>query len=459
MRMAKRFLFCTTLLIISIFILYVNIQMPLVGEDFTMQPWTYGSAPITVTGKIKAVWHKVYYSAILWNPRIGEALTTITAMFPKIIFDILNTGMFIWLLIVLHVIGFGTFPNWNNLFDSISLFINFFLIITIFPLLGQLFFWKAGTCNHIWGLTILLSFSLPYRLNHHKRLSIKKFGFLLIFLVFGFLAGLTVENAAVIVLGFLLILYLSSRMDDKIDGVFLFPIISFGIGTFLLLFSSGTSVRRDYYFSQGYDGDLSGAALYINRFTRLGNDFIELSWPIILIFFTTILIFIIISFYLNHNKRETRFPKSQGLTIFDLSSLYIASLISVFILISIAYQSDQQRGFALFWLISISLIAYLGTRILLLVNSKVILVLAIIVMVIFLGFKMIEIGNIYKQFALENNNRLNILYSGLTLEKSELILPAINTKDSRLIETREVLPDMGERIAIYYGFDNVEIEN
>ena len=74
-------------------------------------------------------------------------------------------------------------------------------------------------------------------------------------MVFGFLGGLTVENATVIVLGFLLILYLSSRIDDKIDGVFLYPIISFGIGTFLLLFSSGTSIRRDYYFSEGYEGD------------------------------------------------------------------------------------------------------------------------------------------------------------------------------------------------------------
>ena len=83
MRMAKHILFCSTRLMISIFILYINIQMPLVGEDITMQPWTYGSAPSTVTGKINAVWHKVYYSAILWNPRIGEALTTITAVFPK----------------------------------------------------------------------------------------------------------------------------------------------------------------------------------------------------------------------------------------------------------------------------------------------------------------------------------------------------------------------------------------
>jgi len=295
-------------------------------------------------------------------------------------------------------------------------------------------------------------------MNLQKRIRLKGIGSLILLMILGFLAGLSVENAAVTVLGILVLTYLSSRMDDRIDGLFLYPLITFGIGTILLIFSSGTSVRRNYYLSQGYDGDLSGAALYMNRFNRLGTDFIKLSWPLILIFFSCLFIYIIVVLYRNHQNKNTKFNKLRGLSIFDLSFFYVASLISVFLLILIAYQSDQQRGFALFWLISISLIAYLVSRIFLIINSKLLLVFVIIGMVLILGFEMIEIGNIYSQFAVENNNRLNIIHSGLTLGKKEVVLPAILTRDSRLIETREILPDLGERFAIYYDFDSVTFE-
>jgi hypothetical protein len=46
------------------------------------------------------------------------------------------------------------------------------------------------------------------------------------------------------------------------------------------------------------------------------------------------------------------------LSLFDIGLIFMTAASSILILISIAYQSDQRRGFAFFWLILISLSAY-----------------------------------------------------------------------------------------------------
>jgi len=147
----RRFVFYTFLIFVAVFFLFINILMPLVGEDYSLQPWGYNASPSSFLERINVISQVVHRSVISWNPRIGEQLTTITAALPKIYFDVINTIIFIWSLIVLFVLGNGRFPNSKSYYDTLSLFLICFLIITVFPLLGQVFFWKAGACNHFWG--------------------------------------------------------------------------------------------------------------------------------------------------------------------------------------------------------------------------------------------------------------------------------------------------------------------
>jgi hypothetical protein len=54
-------------------------------------------------------------------------------------------------------------------------------------------------------------------------------------------------------------------------------------------------------------------------------------------------------------------------------------------------------------------------------------------------------------------NRKEIIYRAIEEDVPEIYLPAIQMQDSRIIETREILPDLGSRFAKYYGFENVYI--
>ena len=431
--------------------------MPLVGEDYSLQPWGYLSKPDTFSQRIAKVWQRVIISAKVWSPRIGEALTTITGMFPTIVFDFLNTIMFIWLIIVLFIIGYGRFPNSSKFKDILAVLIIFFLFIAVFPLIGQLLFWKAGASNHTWGLTILLSFSLPYRLNYKTDHHLESKFILILYILLGFLAGLTIENAVIIVFGFLLIYYLFSRRNDNIDKKFIYPIISFLVGIIILLFSPGTTHRRQYYLSQSSDVTLDGLSLYINRLLRIYNDYLNLSWGLILVFSISLL-----GLYLlarnRKNKRGEKFFTSQQLSFPDILILFVLSILSVLILISISYHTDQQRGFAFSWLIITSLSAYIITEFLFHIRSRRMLYIGVVGILSFTFILIFNMGAKYHQLSLEYQKRQQIIFSSIIRGEKEIALPAITVQESRLISTREGLPDLGDRIAKYYGFDSVKIE-
>jgi uncharacterized membrane protein len=152
-----------------------------------------------------------------------------------------------------------------------------------------------------------------------------------------------------------------------------------------------------------------------------------------------------------------RNDKPQKLTIPEILLMLFISSLTVFILISVAYQSDQRRGFEFFWLVLISLSAYLIAEIWIHLLSKYIHLLLIVLLLVVLILQMVNIGMVYTQFHAENNIRMEIIYSALANGERKVTLPAITIHDSRILETREILSDLGDRIATYYGFDSVVI--
>ncbi len=451
----KQSLFYILILIIGAFILYVNVNMPLVGEDYTLQPWGSNSAPSSFIEKLNTISNKVYYSAVMWSPRVGEALSTITSVFPKIVFDVINAVLFIWLIIVLFALVNGRCPSSYWYSDGLALFIIVFLIINFFPLLGQVFFWKAGATNHLWGVILILSFSLPFRLNYAKKIEIKHIHSLFLYVLLGFFSGLTVENAGAVTLGTLVIYYVISYRNKTIDRKFIFPLLANAVGVSLLLFSPGTTIRRDYYRQLGYDGNLSGLDMYLDRFIRVHTDFINITWPVLVFFFIILLIYLFVR--LRQNQTIERGSINNRRKIIVLIVMFLMAYFSVLVMITISYQSDQRRGFAFFWLIVICLTAYLMAEILkklpIIWNLLIFAILTIILIP-----QMFKIGTVYTQFNHEDNVRMEIVMSALNTGQKEVVLPAITIPDSRVLETREILSDLGVRMATYYGFAKVDIQ-
>jgi hypothetical protein len=447
----KIIIFVLFLAVVFFFNLLVNLHMPLVGEDFSLQPWNYSSTPQTFADKLFALENKVNSQALMWSPRIGEALSIVTAAFPKLVFDILNSFSFIWLIILLYALGYGRFPTPKSYHDLLSLFLLTFLIIFLFPLLGEVFYWKAGATNHLWGTIIILSFLLPFRMHLSNRFALRNWRVVAILSIVGFLAGLAVENSSAASFLLLIFYFLIAINKKKIDWRFIFPILSNAIGVLCLLFSPATLYRRQYYTQFESIYETTGLSLYIGRFIRISKDIILNSWMLLALLIVTIILFLLTNSKLNGLLVLQNKPYKHVLI-----SLFLSGCLSVIVMISISYLSDQKRAFTFFWLILILIVAFLLTEVLWNIPNKwkrIILPILAISLVV----EMASIDFIYQKFDLENQSRANLIENALTSGQKDISLPEIAIPISRVLFTRESLSDLGERYATYYGFESVII--
>jgi hypothetical protein len=455
----KHLAFIIPFLVIAMSFFYINTQMPSVGEDYSLEPWGYTAPPATLLSTVKAVASKITASVTIWSPRIGEEITIIVAAFPPIVFDILNTLVLISLVLILFMIVYGRFPDWNKSADGFMLFALCFLLFVLSPLLGQLYFWMPGTCNHTWGLTFLLGFTLPFRFNHTRRIKLDKPFLLILYILYGLFAGITIENASIVVLGFLITYFILSFKQKRISLKFIYPLISLAIGVAYLLFSPVTTYRRAFYGSLGHETGLSGIALYLSRFYRVFGDFFETTWPLLVVFMVCLLTYYVVI----HRKQNTNpargvEDKTKQLSLPEMLVLYFVLFIPVLLMITVPYIDDQRRAFDLFWLINISGSAFLLTEIWKSISSQRLRTLIVVILTGILALQLINIGSVYIRFNHENNLRLEAIYAAIDRGQREITLPPISTKNSRIIETRETLPDLGSRFADFFGFDSVTIQ-
>ena len=282
-----------------------------------------------------------------------------------------------------------------------------------------------------------MSFILPFRFNITNKIEVRRLSSLILYIILGFFAGLTIENVSPVVFGTLLIYYLISCREDSIDRKFIFPLLSNAIGVIILLFSPGTTFRRNYYSEFGYDGEYSGIAMYFNRFIRVNADFFKSTWPLLVIFCVCLIIFVVVHKQKNHEEGR-KIPQDKSTLPTYFITLLMAYL-SVLILITISYQSDQRRGFTFFWLVVIGLTAHTMTEIWSILGPKRRLI-PVAFLITISAVQMFKIGMVYSQFNIENAKRTELVYSAVNNGQKEIVLPAITTPDSRMLETREIYP-------------------
>lgn len=105
---------------------------------------------------------RIYEQMTNWNIRIGEQLSILFSCFDKNLFNICNSIVslsYVWLVYQWAFKRKFISDKRNILY---LLFI-FAMILMFQPVLGEIFFWRTGSTNYLWGICILLGFSLPLR--------------------------------------------------------------------------------------------------------------------------------------------------------------------------------------------------------------------------------------------------------------------------------------------------------
>lgn len=261
-----------------------------------------------------------------WNARVGEFIYFVLGPLPHIIHDILNTCFFLYFIWLIFKYAFDyediENKNYKN-FWWIYLLIAA-LIFMFEPVLWEDFFWMADSCNHLWGLCILMTAFLPFRKFSLKSYEVKGIK-LFFYSIACFIAGTVSENIVPFIIGLIvLIIFFKYKKEKKI---YLWTCLSLGafiLGYLWLMLCSSTKVRYDFFANN--DWSLSTK---IYSFSTFFYDY-KFYFIITLILF---IIFLIRYFILKKKNKTLQLKKSfKYNTIF-----YLLSFVSFFVLLFSPY--------------------------------------------------------------------------------------------------------------------------
>lgn len=187
------------LVVIFAFLLIINFLTPLMGEDIALTAFPKGYQVSNLYELFSGLYRRIYTQVTTWNVRIGEQLSIVFSCFDKAVFNILNsivTMCYFWLVYQYAFKRKFIFTIRN----AVYLLFVFSLVLLFQPVLGQIFFWRTGSTNYLWGLCILLGFALPLRyyvgfesIDLIGNSKIKLFAVSIV----GFFAGFTNENTII----------------------------------------------------------------------------------------------------------------------------------------------------------------------------------------------------------------------------------------------------------------------
>lgn len=230
------------------------------------------------------VWH--YFN---WGGRtVAHTLAQILLVFPKAVFNILNSFIYTALIYLIYLHGCFNKDNKDN--SYMLLLIHLLLWFTI-PVFGQSFIWLVGSCNYLWTTVIILYFLWLYRRN---TLSEKWYNLLFMFIL-GLLAGWTNENTSaglIIILVFSLIINKVETKKFELSKTRLFGIIGTLAGFIIMICAPGNYIR-----SAEFKDDTFIIIKIIKRTLDITNNLENIILPLLIV------IIILISLKIYHKKK------------------------------------------------------------------------------------------------------------------------------------------------------------
>lgn len=422
---------------ITIFFLIININTPMMGEDFALISFYPYYEPSSVVEHISLIIKRIITQASNWNIRIGEQISIIFGSINIIYYYIGNTIISVLYVLLIPIYAFGRKLKLTERNDIISIGMSFCLIILFQPALGEIFFWRTGSGNYLWAVFILLIFTIPLRLIlQNKNIFENKKILILLHTLLGFLAGLTNENTVItfIVLYVCTIIY---RIIKK-QEIYLWIWSSFTslvIGFFVMLFAPSTAIRMQTYKEIFGIKDVT-IMDYIHRALNIINRFFkENLWLVIIL-----LIIFIIYISVNYNKikleiqrKEIKDYKTAGINIM----LLLASALSAGALIGAPY--IETRAFFLIDFFIMGCIIYFSIQLINEIN-RFFKVIAFAFLGILLGITIKENIVIYKTYNEYNNfilKNINTIEEAKRNKESSVEISPYNYKNSRILNTRE----------------------
>ena len=233
------------------------------------------------------VWH--YFN---WGGRtVAHTLAQILLVFPKAVFNILNSFIYTALIYLIYLHGCFNKDNKDNKDNSYMLLLIHLILWFIIPVFGQSFIWLVGSCNYLWTTVIILYFLWLYRRN---TLSEKWYNLLFMFIL-GLLAGWTNENTSaglIIILVFSLIINKVETRKFELSKTRLFGIIGTLAGFIIMICAPGNYIR-----SAEFKDDTFIIIKIIKRTLDITNNLENIILPLLIV------IIILISLKIYHKKK------------------------------------------------------------------------------------------------------------------------------------------------------------
>ena len=188
-----------------------NLLTPYLVDDFDYYLSFATRTPLT---GVTDIFPSMAAHANIMNGRLSaHFLVQLFMLFPKVVFDLVNAGMF---SLLVWLISDYTFSKRNNLLTA-AIFCSIWLYE---PAFGQVNLWQDGAVNYLWSAVFVLLYLRPFvRMYLQDTALIKSIYSKVLFLLFSFFVGSYSEtgSAAAICMAFLLCVLSAWRSTHKMD--------------------------------------------------------------------------------------------------------------------------------------------------------------------------------------------------------------------------------------------------
>lgn len=194
--------------------------------------------PYSISNGIFDIFRLEYIQYMTWGGRsVAHILARIFLALPKIVFNVTNSLMFVFLIILIYLHSKG-----KNSKDSPLTFAFIAILIFVFsPMFGQTVLWETGACNYLWTTCIILTFLYIYRMNGmnwNNRLLV------LPIFILGILAGWSNENMGGACILFTLIFLAFKHFEDKRITIWMIAgFIGACLGFIIMILAPGNVIR------------------------------------------------------------------------------------------------------------------------------------------------------------------------------------------------------------------------
>ena len=180
------------LAIIFAFMLLCNCLTPMLADDFS---YSFSFSSGERLKNIFDLFPSIYAHGQKLNGRlVAHFFVQLFLLFPKILFNIVNTGIFTLQIYLIYKISSSSSESKsiNNI-----LIISVFCLIYVFQLdFGQVYLWLDGACNYLWASCFGFLFLFPFASDYLGTPKKRKFVFLILFPIFSFFFGAYSENGS-----------------------------------------------------------------------------------------------------------------------------------------------------------------------------------------------------------------------------------------------------------------------